>query len=149
MARTLFEQKRSGWIVGMSALACAAILVNAPTTVWPQSVKTHEEAGRVLAVEKLVVKDGMVSGEVINRSTRLVRDVQLFIRYTWLWDDEMKPGNQDPGSSTYYTLQKEIAPGGRLPFTFQPSPPLAKIGGGRYETSVSIAGFTEVIPQGK
>jgi hypothetical protein len=133
----------------MSALACAAILVNAPTTVWPQSVKTHEEVGRVLAVEKLVVKDGMVSGEVINRSTRLVRDVQLFIRYTWLWDDEMKPGNQDPGSSTYYTLQKEIAPGGRLPFTFQPSPPLAKIGGGRYETSVSIAGFTEVIPQGK
>ena len=149
MARTLFEPRSSGWIVGVTALACAAILLNAPTEVWPQSVKTHDEAGRVLAVEKLVVKDGMVSGEVINRSTRLVRDVQLFIRYTWLWDDEMKPGKPDPGSSTYYSLQKEIAPGGRLPFTFQPSPPLANIGGGRYQTSVSIAGFTEVIPQGK
>ena len=149
MARTLFEPRGSGWIAGVIALACAAILVNAPTAVWPQSVKTHEEAGRVLAVEKLVVKDGMVSGEVINRSTRLVRDVQLFIRYTWLWDAEMKPGKQDPGSSTYYSLQKELTPGGRLPFTFQPSPPLAKFGGGRYETSVSIAGYTEVIPQGK
>ena len=126
MARAIFEPRGTGWIVGVIALACGAILVNAPTPVWPQSVKTHEEAGRVLAVEKLVVKDGMVSGEVINRSTHLVRDVQLFIRYTWLWDAEMKPGKQDPGSSTYYTLQKELMPGGRLPFTFQPSPPLAK-----------------------
>jgi len=125
------------------------MLVNAPTAAWPQNVKNHEEAARVLVVEKLVVKDEMISGEVFNRSTRLVRDVQLFIRYTWLWDDETKPGKQDPGASTYYTLQKEIASGSRLPFTFQPSPPLAKIGGGRYQTSVSIAGFTEVIPQGK
>jgi hypothetical protein len=149
MTRTGFADRRSGWIIAVSALACGAILAHTPTAAWPQKVKNHEEAARVLVVEKLVVKDEMISGEVFNRSTRLVRDVQLFIRYTWLWDDETKPGKQDPGASTYYALQKEIAPGGRLPFTFQPSPPLAKIGGGRYQTSVSIAGFTEVIPQGK
>jgi hypothetical protein len=149
MDGTLFEHRRSGWIVALSALACGAILANAPPAVWPQNIKTHEDTTRVLGVEKLVVKDEMISGEVVNRSTHLVRDVQLFIRYTWLWNDETKPGKQDPGSSTYYTLQKEIMPGGRLPFTFQPSPPLAKLGGGRYETSVSIAGYTEVIPQTK
>jgi hypothetical protein len=146
MAGTLFKHRGNSWIAAVSAFVCAAVLVNAPTAVWPQSVKTQEDAGRVLAIEKLTVKDGVVSGEVSNRSSRLLRDVQLFIRYTWLWDDEMKPGNVDPGTSTYYNLQKEIAPGGRLPFTFQPSPPLAKMGGGHYQTSVSIAGFTEVIP---
>jgi hypothetical protein len=149
MSWTSFDHRRNCWIASVTAFVCAAILANTPTAVWPQSVKTQEDAGRVLAVEKLVVNDGTISGAVINRSSRLVRDVQLFIRYTWLWDDEMKPGKLDPGTSTYYTLQKEIPPGGRLPFTFQPSPPLAKIGGGRYETSVSIAGFTEVILQGK
>lgn len=149
MDRKFFEPRRSGWLVAVTALACGAILANAPTAVWPQNVKSHEDAARVLIVEKLVVKDEIISGEVINRSTHLVRDAQLFIRYTWLWNNEVKPGKQDPGVSTYYTLQKEIAPGGRLPFTFQPSPPLAKIGDGRYVTSVTIAGFTEVIPQGK
>jgi hypothetical protein len=100
-----------------------------------------------LSVEKVTVNDGVVSGEVFNRSTRLLRDVQLFIRYTWLWDDELKPGKADPGTSSYYTLQKELPAGGRLPFTFNPSPPLPKASGGHFETTVSIAGFTEVIPQ--
>lgn len=149
MTETLSKHKWHCLITAVRAFICGALLVFASTSVWPQSVRTAEDAGRVLAVEKLTVKEGLVSGEVFNRSTRLVRDVQLLVRYTWLWDDEMKPGKVDPGTSTYYTLQKEIPPGGRLPFSFEPSPPLAKIGGGRYETSVSIAGFTEVILQGK
>jgi hypothetical protein len=146
MAATLFEDKGNCWNAVASALLCAAILVHAPTAVWPQSVKTQQDAERVLAIEKLTIKDGVVAGEVSNRSARLLRGVELFIRYTWLWDDEMKPGKVDPGTSSYYTLQKEIAPGGRLAFTFQPSTPLTQMGGGRYQTSVTIAGFTEVMP---
>ena len=47
----------------------------------------------------------------------------------------------------YHTLPKEIAPGARLPFSFKPSPPLPQVTGGHFETSVAIAGFTEVIQQ--
>jgi hypothetical protein len=36
-----------------------------------------------------------------------------------------------------------------VPFTFKPSPPLTKMAGGHFDTSVAIAGFTEVIPQTK
>ena len=149
MAGTLFKDKGKCWSAAARAFLCAAILVQAPSAVWPQSVKTHQDAERVLAIEKLTIKGGVVSGEVSNRSTRSLRDVELFIRYTWLWDDEMKPGKLDPGTSTYYRLQKEIAPGGRLPFTFQPSPPLTQMSGGRYQTSVTIAGYTEVIQIGR
>ncbi len=146
MAGTLFEDQGKCWSAAVGALVCAAILLHAPTAVWPQSVKTQQDAERVLTIENLTIKDGVVAGEVRNRSARLLRGVELFIRYTWLWDDEMKPGKVDPGTSSYYSLQKDIAPGGRLAFTFQPSPPLTQMGGGRYQTSVTIAGFTEVIP---
>src|SRR5206468_13113019 len=80
-------------------------------------------------------------------SSRTVRDVQLFVRHTWLWDDERHPGKIDPGTSTFHTLQQEIPPGGTARFNLTQSPPLAKTAGGHFVTTVSIAGFTEVIPQ--
>ncbi len=112
-----------------------------------QMVRERQDIGRLLTLDKIRAADGVVSGEVVNRSSHAMRDVQLFIRYTWLWDNEMKPGKNDPGTSAYDTLSQEIPAGGRLPFTFKPSPPLAKMTGGRFETSVAISGFTEVIPQ--
>jgi hypothetical protein len=128
----------------------ALIVVFVPHEVFSQNLRAREDTAQILVLENVSVVDHSVSGEVVNRSpNNTLRDVQLFIRYTWLWDNETKPGKEDPGTSTYYTLSKEIAPGGRLPFTFKPSPPLGKVAGGRFETSVAIAGFTEVIPQTK
>jgi hypothetical protein len=114
-----------------------------------QAVRSHEEAARILTIDKLTVQDGKVTGEVNNRASHTVRDVQLLVRYTWLWDDERHPGKVDPGTSAYHSLQQEILPGGTAQFTFLPSPPLPTIAGGHYETSVSVAGFTEVLPQTK
>ena len=114
-----------------------------------QTVRERAEIAPVLAIEKLSVQEGVVSGEIYNRTSHAIRDVLLFIRHTWLWDEEFKPGKDDPGTSIYYTLPKEIPPGGRLPFNYSPSPPLPKASGGRFETTVAIAGYTEVIPQTK
>jgi hypothetical protein len=149
MAKSLTKASPSCLSAALTAFLWAAILFAAPRPAWTQDIKTHEETAQILIVDKINISEGAVSGEVINRSSRLVRDVQLFIRYTWLWDNETKPGKADPGTSTYYTLQKEIPAGGRLPFTFNPSPPLPKVSGGRFETTVSVAGYTEVIPQTK
>ena len=149
MLQTISRFSHRRWWTNASALLFGTILLAAPRAAVAQNLKTHEEAARILVIERLAVTDGAVSGEVYNRSTHLVRDVQLFIRHTWLWDDEMKPGKDDPGTSNYYTLPKQIPAGGRMPFSFTPAPALAKISGGRYETSVAIAGFTEVIPQTK
>jgi hypothetical protein len=146
---TLANLFRAHRLIGISALLSGAIFLGIPHTGLPQGLRTKEEVSRILAPEKVNVVDGMVSGEVYNRSANTVRDVQIFIRYTWLWDNEMKPGKNDPGTAAYYTLPNEIPPGGRLPFTFKPSSPLAKMPGGRFETTVAIGGFTEVIPQTK
>jgi hypothetical protein len=135
-------------------LAFTSLLLGAAVTLWPdvalsQAVRSREEAQRILVIENLSAQDGVVSGEVHNRSDRTVRDVQLFIRHTWLWDDEFHPGKVDPGASTFHTLPQEISPGGMARFNFTPSPPLAKAAGGRFVTTVSVAGFTEIVPQTK
>ncbi len=114
-----------------------------------QTVRTRQEVTRILVLENVKVQDGAVSGVIHNRSTHTVRDVELFIRYTWLWDDEFHPGKVDPGTSAIHTLRQEISPGGTARFTFTPSPPLPKVRGGRFDTSVSVAGFTEIIPQAR
>ncbi|HET7007194.1 MAG TPA: hypothetical protein VFK65_16940 [Candidatus Binatia bacterium] len=129
----------------VSLLTVALVVVAIAQTAFSQAVKSTTELEKIAIIEKLTVRDGVVSGEVVNRSANRLRDVQLFVRYTWLWDDEMKPGKVDPGTSTFYTLTQEIVPKGRLPFTFTPSPPLPRIAGGHFETSVTIAGFAQVI----
>jgi hypothetical protein len=111
-----------------------------------QMIRSKGEASHILAIEKLAVKDGTVSGEVHNLSPNTLRDVQLYIHYIWLWDNEFHPGKNDPGTSFVYTLPQEIAPGAHVPFSFSPSPPLPKVSGGRFMTVASEAGFTEVIP---
>jgi len=136
---------------GRGRIAVLALVLSAlPQAGLSQSVRSKEEVARIVGVENLKIsEDGTVSGEVRNRSSNTIRDVQLLVRYTWLWENETKPGKDDPSTSTYYTLPGEIAPNGRSPFTHKPSPALSRMPGGRYETSVSVGGFTEVIPQSR
>ena len=129
-------------VLGFFALAYLSFGAFRPAA-WAQTIRDREQTGRIVSVEKVSVTDGSVAGEVINHSKNTLRDVQLLIRYIWLWDNETKPRN-DPSVSDYYNLPGEIPAGGRAPFTFKPSQPLAKASGGHFETSASIAGFSEV-----
>lgn len=134
-------------LIGVFTMTMALAMVSLPATAQSQKVSSDEETARIVVIEKTAVQNGVITGEVRNKSSHDVREVQLFIRYTWLWDDERHPGKSDPGTSTYYTLNETIQPGQKINFTYKPSPPLPNIAGGRFETSVKIAGFTEIIPQ--
>ena len=115
-----------------------------------QTVASREQAGSVVAIEKVTVQDGTIAGEIRNRSPNTVRDVQLFIRYTFLWNNEFHPGTDDPSAAFYPTISGDIAPGGSLPFKFTPSPPLPRRSDGSFEApAVAIAGFTQVIQQSR
>ena len=145
----LFCLKQTRRLMGFVPLLLGLIVTPWPQPLFSQTVRSQEETARILVIGKLTIQDGTVSGEIQNRSSRTVRDAQLFIRYTWLWDDEFNPGKDDPGTSAYHTVPGEIPPSGTTLFKFTPTPPLPKRSGGHFETSVSIAGFTEIIPQGK
>jgi hypothetical protein len=108
---------------------------------------SQEQVSQAVSIRNLVVKDGVVSGELVNNSSRTLRDVQLLIRFTWLWNNEMHPGADSPGDAVYYTVEGDIPPGGSKPFTYRSASPLPSRPDGRYEIAVSVAGFAEIIPQ--
>ncbi len=141
----------SNWLKGCISflLLIALAFVVWPNTARSQAVRSEKDVAAVVVLDKISVQNGAVSGTVHNKSSHIIRDLQLFIRYSWLWDNEFKPGKDDPGTSTFYKLPQEIPPQGTISFTFTPATPLPKVSGGRFQTSVSIAGFTEVIPYGK
>lgn len=122
-------------------------------TLWPkpsfsQNVLSQQQASSVVAIDRVAVQDGTVTGEIRNQSKNTVRDVQLFIRYTFLWKNEYRPGKESPSAVFYPTISGEIAPGKSVPFKFTPSPPLPKRSDGRFlPPTVSVAGFTEIIQQ--
>jgi hypothetical protein len=65
-----------------------------------------------------------VTGVLVNLSSKPVRSIQVRIDRSWLWTNERHPGEDNPGRSVVYTVPDEIAPGGRLPFTYRPDAPL-------------------------
>ena len=133
------------------SLLLGVVLAPGPKPSFSQTVLSQQQAGSVLAIEKLGVQgDGTVTGEIRNNSKNTVRDAQLFIRYTWLWANEFHPGKDNPSEAFYQTVAGEIAPGGSMPFKFSPSPPLTKRSGGKFAPpTVSVAGFTQVISQSR
>jgi hypothetical protein len=133
------------------SLLLGVVLAPWPKPSFSQTVLSQQQAGSVLGVEKVAAQsDGTVTGEIRNMSKNTVRDVQLFIRYTWLWSNEFHPGKDSPSAAFYPTVSGDIAPGGSMPFKFTPTPPLPKRSGGKFaQPIVSVAGFTQVIPQSR
>ena len=105
------------------------------------------EVSQTVAVRNVAVQDNVVLGEIVNVSSRRLRDVQLQIRRIWHWKNELRPGQNPPGSADYYTVKEEIPPGGTARFSYtlpseSPSRP-----DGHFETAVTVAGFATIEEQ--
>ena len=122
---------------------CTALLLPIRVAI-PATLLSADQAAEIVSVGDVTVRDGEVSGEVMNKSRTLVREVQLQIQYIWLWNDEYHPRKDDPGRTVYYTVEREIQPGQRERFTYKPSPPLPSRTDGVFETRVTVAGFVQV-----
>jgi hypothetical protein len=112
----------------------------ATTAVVPSS-----EAAQTIVINDLTVREGSVSGTIVNKSSATVRGVELLLRQTWLWNDERHPGTDSPGRTLPFTLAGDVAPNASAPFTFQ-IPPLAQRSDGRFVTTMDVTGFTKVGP---
>src|SRR5712692_6039836 len=66
-----------------------------PGTALSATSISGDQATQAVSIRNMTVKDGAVSGELVNNSSRTLRDVQLLIRYTWLWNNEMHPGQDE------------------------------------------------------
>jgi hypothetical protein len=104
----------------------------------------EERADHVLKVENVSIKDGEVSGELMNISQQTVFGVQFQVLYSWRWNNDFKPGGEDPGRAEYFTIEREIRPKQRLSFHHKPSPPLPSRNDGTFDISVKVIGFSKI-----
>jgi len=109
-------------------------------------VNISDQPPQAITVRNVSVKDGVVSGEIVNSSPRTIRDVQLLIRYTWLWNNERHPGEDTRGDAVFQGVEGDIPAGGSKPITYRPSSSKAPQGDGHYEATVRISGYAELIP---
>src|SRR6202035_813981 len=95
----VFLSRQTSILIMFVSLLLGLTLTLSPKPSFAQNVASHEQAGSVLAIDNVTVQDGTVTGQIRNQSKNTVRDVQLFIRYTWLWTNERHPGKDDPSAA--------------------------------------------------
>jgi hypothetical protein len=109
------------------------------------TVLSQDEASQLVVIRNLNIGERRITGELVNESLRTVRDVQLLIRHSWRWKSEFRPKDDSRDEAVYYTIDGEIPPGRAARFTYSPAHPLPSGPDGYFETTVSLAGFTQVI----
>jgi hypothetical protein len=124
-------------------MVCGALMVYAARAV-PQTIASGGEASTTVAITDLKVRGGSVSGMLVNKGPQPVHDVRLLIRYTWHWNNERHPGEDNPGRADFSVVPLEIPPGGSVPFGHDASPPLPARSDGHFTVAVEVMGFTEV-----
>jgi hypothetical protein len=142
------ETKRNSSDVGDERARSA----ESPKTFEPKPVtlpsQLQEKADHALRVENVSIKDGEVAGELLNISQQTVFGVQFQVLYSWRWNNDFRPGGQDPGRAEYFTIDREIRPGQRVPFNHKPTPPLPARTDGTFDISVKVIGFTKIFREG-
>ncbi len=135
------------WLrIGLVLALSASMGLQAAST-FSATIVSPDNARQVVGLEDTAVKDGVISGKLVNKSRRAIRDVELLVRHSWVWKNEFRPGEDKRSHADYYTVKTIIDPGQEFPFRYELPRALSSSPDGYFETTVSIAGFTEIIPQ--
>jgi hypothetical protein len=139
----MMPRKASVSMCAVTAMTIGMLVApaHALTRAEPISVR---QASQEVTIGDVLVRDGVVSGTVVNRSGDTLRDVKLMVDHAWLWRTERHPGANDPSYAEFYTLPLAIPPHGTQPFEYHMTAPLPHRTDGRFATTVKVNGFTEV-----
>jgi hypothetical protein len=129
---------------GLAAIIAVAAVTMLPRTATSAMLLTPERAAQVVSLRNVAIKDGDVTGEIVNHSKQTMRDVQLQILYSWRWKDEWHPGKDDPGRAVYHNVNKDIPAGQSARFDYKPAPPLPDRKDGFFDISVKVVGYAQV-----
>jgi hypothetical protein len=146
MARRRLElaQTKAAYAEARAEIGRAAARPEAAVSEEGGGLAPAYEIDRALSVTQRSMADGTVVGEVTNRSTSTIRDVELMIRYEWFWANEMHPGDYSPGRTERFELPDRIAPGQTASFRYAPAVPLPQRNDGHFEVSIRPVGFVEL-----
>ena len=103
-------------------------------------VRTEAAVG----VRDVSLSGDVVSGTLVNRSSREVRDIGVLVTRAWLWRDEQHPGPINPGGTYAFKVPGPIAQGATTPFRFELPTVDAPADLGSFHATAAVTGFTEV-----
>ncbi len=139
------------WLIfGAGAILILTLLLSvlSPPVAAQQLVTNRELANSVDLRNIAASPDGDISATIVNHTNHEVRNVQLMIDYAWMWKNDFKPGQNNPGRTVYVTAPVTIPPHGEGSFTYRPSPPLESRSDGYFIPAVHIVGFTQMVEPG-
>jgi hypothetical protein len=129
---------------GLAAAALVLTVVPAARAGAAGVTITDEEHNAAVQVTSATFDGDRVSGTVINRGNDEVRDIRLLIDIAFLWNDETKPGEANPGRAFVFTVAGPLPRQGGLSFDLRPEPPLEERSDGRYQPKVRVTGYQTV-----
>jgi hypothetical protein len=139
----MLSRKTLTSVCALGALTMGMVAVPAHARTTEDVISAHK-ASQAVMVTDLQVRDGVISGKVVNKSSSTLRDVKLMVDHAWLWKNEWHPGANSPSRTDFYTLPQAIPPHGTVAFRDHINPPLPQRTDGRFETIVKVMDFTEV-----
>ena len=126
------------------AALLGVLLLTSAASVCAQDLSSDQQIAQTASVRNVKLAGGVVSGALVNHSSKLLRNVRVLIRYTWIWKNERHPGSDNPARAEYVTFSDEVPARGTLRFTHHINPPLPERADGRFTVSVDVISFTEV-----
>lgn len=134
-------RKTKSWIVAASFVV--ALLPARPAIAEPVVI-ADDDRDAPIQVEGVTLQGNTVTGTLVDRGSAEVRDIRLLVDVEFLWANETKPGDDNPGRAIVFTVAGPLPPHGTLKFTVHPEPPLEERADGRYRPKIRVMSYETV-----
>jgi len=129
--------------VALASVALSAT-VHAANIVSETVVSRTELDKHVLTIED-IAPNGEINGFVKNTAAQRIDDIDLLVRYGWVWRTPDGHRSNDPSWAEYVHLDANgLEPGAALPFTYRPATPLPKREDGLFVPRVTVVAITKI-----
>ena len=127
----------------VSSLALSGLFV-ADASAQSATVLPESAVRQQVEIRDLLDAPERVQGVVANHTDAALRNVVLFIAYSWRWNDERNPGQDTMSFGDRIEIAGDIPPGGSAGFAYMPTRMLSDRTDGFYQIDVTVRSFTKV-----
>ena len=122
-------------------------VLSLPFTSYAQEI-TNEQVLHQRTIESAVTflyevgEDGTIEGELLNTTADRVSDIQVLVRYSWLWLRESAKQREDPSWANTFTFPVDLKPGDSSPLSIPPLREMRDNQQGKFLISAKVMGYT-------
>lgn len=125
-----------------SALSiCANLSLNAQTVTSEQVLQQRIIEQAVTYLYE-VLDDGTIEGELLNTTAQRVSDIEVLVRYSWVWARESNKDREDLSWANTFTFPVSLKPGDTSPLSIPPLRPMPARDDGKFLISAKVMGYT-------